>query len=180
MNVQGTDYLFPLEKVNYRFRGYFIDKEGQVYSTRGPGARLSRLAGSKQNSWSNRYYTLDGASWEHGHLIRQAKAHGDFAKETTAAIKTGPLGGSAVLSALQARASERSHAKTTDEAINSRGSIIASVIDGKFVFGSNPVVHTTAESVKSELARLAMQNPGIRYVEFKINATVVSGGLNWS
>lgn len=176
MNVQGTDYLFPLQKVISRLQGYYIDKEGHVYSTRGKGGALAHLAGSKQHSWSNRYFTLDGATWEQGYLTCTAKAHGDFAKETTASA--------AVLASVQARGAqvtaERAHAKTAAEALKANGSIIATVVGDKFVFASSPVIHTTPESVRDEMTRLANLNPGTRYVEFKITSSVVAGGLNWS
>jgi len=173
---QGKEFhLFPLEKYKPRFRGYYMSADGKVYSTRG-GNNLKELTGSKANTWANRYFTLDGGSWEQNHLVTSAKAHKDFVLETTVPTVVG------VKTALvpQKLTTERNHAKTAEDALAAKGSIIASVIKGKFAFGSDPVIHTTRESLKSEMARLANQNPGVRYVAFTITSSVVAGGMSWS
>ena len=169
-------HLFPLEKFQSRFRGYYMSADGKVYSTRGNN-KLKELSGSKANSWSNRYFTLDGGSWEQNHLTGNCKAHKDFVLETTVPSVTGIK--TAQMPAVKLT-TERNHAKTAEEALAAKGSIIASVVNGKFLFGSNPVIHTTQESLKSEMARLASQNPGVRYVAFTITGSVISGGMNWS
>lgn len=37
----------------------------------------------------------------------------------------------------------------------------------------------TADSVKRQMERLAMEHPGVKFVEFKIGQSVVAGGVTW-
>lgn len=204
MNIQGTDYLFPLERVlpaNVG-TGYYIDKEGQVYSTRGSKGRLARLAGSKPYSYSNRYYTVGGKTYSQPDLIARAKANSTFVLETTpqtTPIKTAAFPGvtkpapvaqgadlkSRIQAAMRNPTTETvSHATTVDEAIKARGSIIAAVtLDGKFQFSPNPVIYTSNTALNAEMEKLAKNNPGVRFVRFTITGVVsaeVKPTLNWS
>lgn len=73
----------------------------------------------------------------------------------------------------------RNHAGTTEEGIKAKGSIIGRVHKGHLVFGSEPKIHTSEESVKSEMQRLALEHPGVKFVELKIGKSVVAGGVTW-
>lgn len=197
MNVLGTDYLFPLTKLSTALTGYFIDKEGQVYSTKGSKG-LQRLQGSQPQKYGPRYFTLANRTYVQSSLIEQAKAHPDFKAETTPApapVKTAAFPGSKasttqsfadVLRTAQAvntaisRPTITDYAKTTDEALTGRGSMIAAIKNGAFVFDANPVIYTSVPSLKSEMERLAKANPGVRYVSFTITGSVVAGAVDWS
>jgi hypothetical protein len=191
-NTQGKEqHLFPMEKFQSRFRGYFMDKDGNIFSTRGTG-KLKQLMGSQQYGYQTRYFTLDGATFQQSYLTTNCKSHRDFGIETSVPTVTGirtstlpsKVQPGAVLTKLKATGAaitaERNHARTVDEALSSKGTMIASIVDGKFVFGTNPVIHTTEASLKSEMTRLAGLNPGVHFVAFKIAGSVVSGGVVWS
>ena len=74
---------------------------------------------------------------------------------------------------------ESHHATSVEAGIKAKGSIIGRVHKGRLVFGSEPKIHMTADSVKRQMERLAMEHPGVKFVEFKIGQSVVAGGVTW-
>lgn len=176
----GTMNLFPLIKVNARYEGYFLSKEGAVYSTK-RSSKLSdapyKMAGSGYGYL--KYYTLNKVSVDGNSLLRLAKAHKDFNADVMSPVIT-KLNSSL---ASQAGAGKRSHAQDVAQGIKERGFVIAQVAmhDGKehLLFGSKPAIHMTEASYRDEMTRLAAQKPGAKFVALKIVASVVSGGVQW-
>lgn len=60
------------------------------------------------------------------------------------------------------------------------GWIIGSFRDTGFSFDAKPRIHTTRDTVKPELARLAQFHPGVKFVSLSIEDSVQSGGLIWN
>lgn len=170
----GTLHLFPLINVHARYEGYFMAKDGTVYSTKRSKKASDapyKMIGSGYGSM--KYYTLNNDSIDGHSLTRRAKAHKDFNKETSGSV---PI--EAVVSS-----TKRSHASAVDEGIKGRGFVIAQVAvhDGAehLLFGSKPAIHMTEASFKDEMQRLAMAMPGTKFVALKVVTSVVSGGVQW-
>lgn len=170
--------LFPLARVNSHYEGYFIAKDGSVYSTKRPsvGKMPYKMLGSGYGSM--RYYTLNKISVDGYTLMARARAHKDFDKETSP-----PTIAMMLASATHTVVAKRSHAKAVDEGIKGRGVVIAQVAvhDGQehLLFGSKPAIHMTEASYRDEMTRLAASKPGTKFVALKVVASVVSGGVKW-
>ena len=67
-----------------------------------------------------------------------------------------------------------------DELTTKGNVIIGTVKEGKVSFTSTPSVHTTEQSWKTEIERLAKANPGVKFIAVTITAAVVAGGLVWN
>lgn len=174
----GTMNLFPLIKLNARYEGYFLSKEGAVYSTKRsskPSDAPYKMTGSGYGYL--KYYTLNKVSVDGNSLLRLAKAHKDFNVDTSA-----PVAGVAP-KVVTVAGTKRSHATALDQGIKGRGFVIAQVAvhDGQehLLFGSKPAIHMTEASYRDEMTRLAAQKPGTKFVALKIVASVVSGGVQW-
>lgn len=72
----GEKYLFPLEKVRSWWRGYYVDTDGVVYST-----RINKTV--PQRLWSKNV-KIDGASYTGRELLRQAKNQSTWKTEMEA------------------------------------------------------------------------------------------------
>ena len=167
MLIDGRN-LYPLERITNSVPGYFMDAQYEVYSTRG-GKQLARLYGSSANG--NRYYTLGGVSWNKRDLMRRAAADPAFKSETTS---------QPISMVLQPTApADRAHATSLTHGLKARGFVIAKVQAGRLVFGSNPKIHLTADSVRSEAERLAIAEPGVQFVSLQITGSVIAAGLQW-
>ena len=73
----------------------------------------------------------------------------------------------------------RSHAVPLAQGIAARGVVLAVEEDGKLLFDSKPVIHTSEASWKDEATRVAMLNPGKRVVALKVVGAVVDDGVRW-
>jgi hypothetical protein len=167
MLVQGQN-LFPLNNTCSAGSGYFMNALGQVFSTK--SGNLLRLSGSTTKS--GRYYTLNGRTHREDQLVFGAKRHKDFTRETSPA----PVVNVVDAPVLGAR---RSYATSMQEAIKLRGTMIATVQGEKLVFGTDPKIHTTEQSWREEMARLATVSPGTKFVAVKIVQSVVAGNISW-
>lgn len=183
MKIEGKN-LFPLILSYPTLKdGYYIDREGAVYSTRGRNGKLSRLFGS--STLSGRYFSLQGkygsTSFRADDLAKTACHHKDFNQHTADEITMASLGVDVNKIKVKSKVQgPRNHAADVDAGIAARGSIIGRVHKGHLVFGSEPKIHTTEQSVKDEMQRLAVQYPGVKFVELKIAKSVVAGGVTWA
>jgi hypothetical protein len=169
--------LFPLNLASKGLEGYYMDASSRVWSTRAGAAKI--LAGS--NTKSGRYYSLNGSSYRADTLTRVAKQHQDFVLHTGA----GPVGfavlakAEAAIQANVAKSTPRSHAVDVQTGVAQRGVVIASIVDGKIVLGSDPKIHLTEQSWVDEMARLAQTKPGVTFISMKIVRSVVTGTVIW-
>jgi hypothetical protein len=87
MLIHGLN-LFPLTKTHVRAVGYYMDQDGEIWSTRARAGRLTKLKGSRTSS--GRYITLQtngsfGQIHRLSDLQSTARAHRDFTTDTTVA-----------------------------------------------------------------------------------------------
>ena len=85
MLIHGLN-LFPLTKTHVRAVGYYMDQDGEIWSTRARAGRITKLKGSRTSS--GRYITLQtngsfGQIHRLSDLQHAARAHCDFTTETT-------------------------------------------------------------------------------------------------
>ena len=159
--------LYEMARMNGVFAGYYMNKDGEIYSTKSASGALERLAGS--NTASGRYYTLNGLSYRHDWLKNQTMTRLDFEQEVNQAVKPAQV----------ASPANRSHASTTEAGIVAKGYMIGRVNGHSIVLGSQPKIHLTLQSVNSEMERLAGSHPGVKFVRLKIDGSVVAGGVKW-
>lgn len=175
MRIHGQN-LFPLSVIlpNIQTDKYFMSADGSVFST--ARGKFVRLLGS--NQYRGRTFTVPAASLtfqcrnggtvtvRHIELKSRATCHPSFTSHVKEEITLNTLGAD-------------HHATSVEAGIKAKGSIIGRVHKGRLVFGSEPKIHMTADSVKRQMERLAMEHPGVKFVEFKIGQSVVAGGVTW-
>lgn len=179
----STINFFPLSSIETSLVNYFMTAEGHIYSMKLGGAPR-RLVGSKGFNVpeSSRTFTLANRSYRGAELFRRAQRHADWKQHTSGPVNTAR----ATLlweAALTSKPEARSHAKTLREGVRAKGWVIARVMgsgaDENLVLGSTPKIHTTVESYKSEMTRLATEFPGVTFVGLRISDSVVAGGVTW-
>ena len=72
------------------------------------------------------------------------------------------------------------HAGTVVQGIARKGYIIGRVEGEALLFGSKPPIHLTLDSVKAEVARLALKSPGTQIIYVKIEGSASTNGVTWS
>lgn len=162
--------LFPLNNINSRFSGYLMDADDNIYTTKNKFQTPTTMTGSRTSS--GHYFTLNKNTYRRDFLVNAARNHRLFKSETAAPQV-------AVVSEVVKSNDKRSYAKDLDEGIKLRGVMIAAVENGKLVFSSEPKIHTTEQSYRSEMERLANTKPGMKFVSVKITGSVVAGGVKW-
>jgi hypothetical protein len=153
MKVGTIDGLYPLMRVESRLRGYFINTEGEVFSTRITNVPRKLLGNYVAND--DRYYMLNNRSYLGRMLLKRARANEDFIAETT----TVPV------------------AESVSIGIAGRGFVLATVQNGKMIFEGDPKIYLTEQSYRDEMARIASTNPDKKVVALKIVEAV---SLIWS
>ena len=151
--------LFDLSWSSNVFRGYFMDREGTVYSTKS-GSPV-RLKGSCTPS--GRYFTLNKRSFRQDNLQLMARNHPKFLAETTH-LKSNvlPAAPKNVAPSMQWRTKE------AREAIRQKGFLLATLSPaGKLVFGTEPMFHLLEQSARDEAERVA-STTGAEIVMLKI------------
>jgi hypothetical protein len=176
----GDKNLFPLNNINSRLNGYLMDRDGNIYSVKNTLGRVKMLAGSKTSS--GHYFTLSNTTYRGDQLFSSAKAHKLFNAETAA--PTTPASVTQIVAGVKPLPvkdldEKRSYAKSLAEGIALRGVMIAAVEGERLVFGSEPKIHVTEQSFRSEMERLARVKPGVKFVSVKITGSVVAGGVRW-
>lgn len=173
----GTQYLFPLSKVDSRLTGYYISADGKIYSTK-QSADGRLMTGSGSYGSRVRYFTMNSQSYDGSVMYRRAQQHADWKTETTK-----PTASIAVADKTGAKVTGRSHAASVKAGVTGRGVVIARVAvhDGveHLLFGSKPALHMTEQSYTDEMTRLATQYPGVEFVALKVVKSVKAGGFTW-
>lgn len=175
MLVEGKN-LFPLSVIlNVRRGRYFLSADYSVYSI--ASGKLVRLLGSRTSSGLT-FSFAPGAGVgkqivKHEKIVHLANACPTFKDH----VKIDTLGVN--VNKIENTTPKTSHAPTIEAGVKAKGSIIGRVHKGRLVFGSEPKIHTTLDSVRNEMQRLAIQYPGVKFVECKIVSTVIAGGVTW-
>jgi hypothetical protein len=152
--------LIALDFLGARYNGYFFDRQYNLYSNKS-GTHVKLLG---TFTGGIRRYTLSGLVITAANLkscvIDSAawkKFWRDFDNKATSAnpdiVKTVPERGD---------------------------SIIASIVDGRLVVGTNPKVHVTAKSLTDEMTRLANVSPGTLFIALTVSKTCIAGEIKWS
>lgn len=164
--------LFPLKRIG-NYDGYFMDHNGHVFSTK-RGGKPVRLHGSvPYRSYGKRIYTMNSRTISEEFLKRAAFAHADFKKETTLVAQVQEP------EDFNRSLPNRAHATSLADGIKSKGWFIGSLTANGISFKSDPVIHLTEASVKSELERLATTVPGTKFIAVKIAHAVVANSVIW-
>lgn len=162
MSTQKPEGLFNLVNTSTHLTGYYIDKDGYVYSNKLKNKPYVRLLGDSKNHSTVFHeitrYKLNGRTYTAAELLRKAKQHANWS--STMATKK----------------------EIKDIVIIPRKGehIIASVVDGKLVIGSNPKVHVEAGALQTEMERLAKVSPGTKFIALTVTLTCVAGEVKWS
>lgn len=161
--------LFDLSKLDSRFRGYFVDAEGKVYSNKLGFFRA--LKPSAPRNGYNKYWNFSANGRAQAIRIdRFARMLGlndeyrSFAKAAKAAKE---------LAAVAADSA-------ATPAAMSNGFIVGTVLPHGVSFSDRPKVHTTEASARAECERLAILNKGKTFMYVEIKGSVKASGVNWS
>lgn len=137
--------VFPLNRVDFFMTGYYMDRDGGVWSNKGKAP--AKLLGSKTPS--GHYYTLNKRTVRADTLVPRAKLHKDFITETSNTVGALPAQAPAPVN-LAGRTKSARHAVTD------KGYVLATLApNDKLVFGTEPVFHLTEETAKAEAERVA-------------------------
>ncbi len=185
VNDNGTiRNMFPLNIFGSRFAGYYVSREGEIWSTRSTraGKPLYKMKGSVSKSRSRpgryehhqttnqiapvrkrRYVTLNHMTFFVDNLVQRARSDARWDKETAAVQES-----------------------NTNVANNASVSNVGQFIVGRnnaagqLTVAETPKVHDSEASAKTEAQRLATLNPGMSFVVLRVMASVVTGGVQWT
>jgi hypothetical protein len=163
MLINGMN-VYPLSEYSNGLHGYFMDKDGSIYSNKVWGD-LKKLKGSRTPS--GQYYLLGSKNISGAYLYNTVKSRSDFKRHALYHPVILPNGTAPVVSVA--------------DGIKERGWVIATVaeVDGDMtlVFSTKPVIHLTREKANAELERLAALKPGTTFVKLRIDGGRVMGGM---
>ena len=136
--------VFPLKLIDTYMDGYYLDKDFNVWSTKGRSP--SCLSGTKTPS--GKYFTLNKRAHRADDIARRARNHKDFASHTAALVPVPATTGSTLL--------PLGRTKSAKELASRKGFVLATMSPtDKLIFGSDSVFHLTAESARGEAERIA-------------------------
>jgi len=168
--------VFALVKMDVTMSGYFMDKDGAIFSTK--SGLLKRMSGSRTPG--GHYFTLNKRTHRLDVLVSMARNHAHFAIETGLAKTPAPVavdvavyqGGLPV--ALQGRT------RSAASAIRIKGWMLATVgPTDKLVFSTDAVFHLMEDTATEEAVRIATLKPGTEVVIMRVYKSVVAGGVTW-
>lgn len=169
MQVHGQ-YVFPLLKLNSRWSGYFVTRDGKVMSIRKNKDQMVELKGSQQYSHSPRYLTLAGSTVGFNQVVTWARQHADWNKETTPLTST---------EYKDAGAMGFGRTKSAAEVVKAKGIMLATIGDhDQLVFGSKPVFHKESKTARAEAERIAKES-GLKVVMLQVVGAVSVGKTVW-
>lgn len=142
--------LFSLELIDSAYSGYFFDRQMKLYEETYIGAEI--VPSNRKLSTENHPYDI--------YQLRTRMHAGCWASWT-----------------LWYNAGTAAEAEKSDEGVYIIGKQDSS---GQYCFASNPKVHKTEESVRTECERLAKVRPGEKFVYFKCGGSCVAADIIWS
>lgn len=153
--------LFDLSKLGSQYCGYFVDREGKVYSNK--QGTLRALKVSAPSNTFNKYWNLSTNGYAQAvrtdrfdEMLNRSDEYRSFVNAAKA------LGA------------------VTPAATMSKGFIVGSVSPQGVSFSSRPKVHTSEASARAECERLATTNKGKTFMYVEIKGSVKASGVNWS
>lgn len=157
--------LFPLTKLfpslpHTYSNGYFVDKDGYIWSTRQGAARKMALQTPGLEKTS---YTCINAPAGRG-------------KTSTLSIKR-----FTILHALNSsKEAQHFFADTHVPKVHAKGYVVGTLSTTGISFAISPKIHDTLQSARTETERLAKTFPGNKYAYLEIQGICVAGELTWS
>lgn len=174
MQLSGMN-VFPLVKMDQFMNGYFIDKDGNVYSNKVSMRTLTKLTGS--STPSGRYYTLNKRTYRADSLIARAKQHPMFAQEVYPAAVAVAV---QLATTAPAAVTPANKSKSAAKLVAAKGFVLATVgPSDKLVFGTDPMFQLDLPTATTEAERIANLKPGTRIVVLQAVRSVVAGGTKW-
>ena len=153
--------LFDLSKLDPLFHGYFVDREGKVYSNKLGFFRALKPSASRNTS--NKYWRLSANGCAHAirtdrlvRMLNRNHAYRSFANAT------------------------KELSVTTPATTMSKGFIVGTLSSQGVSFSNRPKVHTSEASARAECERLAMLKTHETFMYVEIKGRVTASGVNWS
>lgn len=146
--------LFDLSAFGSHYKGYFVDKDGKVYSNKSGSMRALKV--SAPANTMHKYWNLSHNSYSNS--IRTDRFADMLSKS----------------------AEYRSFTKDSVMTSAGKGFIVGSVTAGGVSFSSNPKIHATESSARTECERLASANKGKTFMYVEIKGSVKASGYSWS
>ena len=170
MQVHGQN-VFPLKKINARYDGYYVNRDGKILSARKTKGQLVELKGSQAHSWSPRYVTLAGATFGYNRTVSWARGHADWNKETGEYDVPTEYKDTCAMSA--------GRTKSAAEVVKAKGIMLATIGEhDQLVFGSKPVFHKEPKTARAEAERIAKES-GLKVVMLQVVGAVSVGKTVW-
>ena len=175
MNVYWREF-FPLVLCGDHWSRYFVDGNGDIYSTRS-GVPV-KLKGTTRGEY--RIFTLDGRRVRQDIVINRAKQHKDYSAyigdAQTEKLKNS---GDAQTEKLKNSGGLNGREFSIAAAIPKRGFMLASLNEkGNPIFAHKPVFHDKEATAEEEAIRISGLT-GKKVVIFKIIGAVKVGGAVW-
>ena len=152
--------LFDLSKLGSHYKGYFVDNRGMVYSNK--QGSLKALKVSAPSNTFHKYWNLSHNGYANpvrtDRFDSMLNNSNEFRTFVNAAKVTGAFA----------------------PAAHGKGYIVGSVTSSGVSFSSNPKVHTSEASARTECERLASSYKGKTFMYVEIKGTVKASGFNWS
>lgn len=151
--------LFDLSKLGAQYNGYFVDREGKVYSNK--QGTLRALKVSAPANTFNKYWNLSTNGYAQAvrtdrleEMLNRSDEYRSFVKDAKSV--------------------------SAPAAVMSKGFIVGSVSSEGVSFSSRPKVHASEASARAECERLATTNKGKTFMYVEIKGSVKASGVNWS
>lgn len=150
--------LFDLSKLGSHYRGYFVDRDGKVYSNKQGTLRALKI--SAPSNTFHKYWNLSNNGYAQAvrtdrfdEMLNRSDEYRTFVKAAKVTGAFAPSGG--------------------------KGYIVGSVTSGGVSFSSNPKIHTSEASARTECERLASSYKGKTFMYVEIKGTVKASGFDW-
>lgn len=147
--------LFELNIVHPSYRGYFVDKELNLYSTR--SGQLTRLVGFSRPS-----LYIGGKNKSTMLVKTQILRNSEFQKFMKLSVPRQEIS-----------------VDTSSNSVAKGVFVIAVVRDNVPLFSKNPVLHKTEDSAITEIKRLVSENPGEMFAYFECKGLAKYSGVTW-
>ena len=151
--------LFDLSKLGAGYKGYFVDRDGKVYSNKQGTLRALKI--SAPSNTFHKYWNLSRDGYSHSvradrfeDMLNRSDEFRSYARGAKVTGAFTPVGG--------------------------KGYIVGSVTNGGVSFSSNPKVHTNEASARTECERLASSYKGKTFMYVEIKGTVKASGFDWN
>ena len=152
--------LFDLSKLGSHYKGYFVDKNGMVYSNKQGTLRALKI--SAPSNTFHKYWNLSTNGYSNpirtDRFDNMLKNSNEYRTFVNSAKMTGAFAPSA----------------------SAKGYIVGSVTSSGVSFSSNPKVHVSEASARSECERLASSYKGKTFMYVEIKGTVKASGFDWN